>query len=47
LLPNEHFVAIDWLKGRNRRSGPSRLRMPRPSVQAAPTEPATWRGEAG
>ncbi|NDC14654.1 MAG: hypothetical protein EBZ76_05590 [Synechococcaceae bacterium WB9_2_170] len=40
LLPNEQFVAIEWLRGRHRRSSSSRLRMPRPGA------PSAWNGES-
>ena len=40
LLPNEQFVAIEWLRGRHRRGSSSRLRMPRPGA------PSAWSGES-
>ncbi len=54
LLPNEQFVAIDWLRGRQRRPNNPRLRMPKTAratraatagaIEGAAV-PAPWRGE--
>jgi hypothetical protein len=33
LLPDEHFIAIDWILGRSKRSQGTRLRMPKQTPQ--------------